>query len=60
MDICGEVWGELRGVALIQVKMKIKSLKMQIARLNVDVYEISSSHESEWTVKLRLSEYSGH
>lgn len=60
MDICGEVWGELRGVALIQVKMKIKSLKMQIARLNVDVYEISSSRESEWTVKLRLSEYSGH
>lgn len=60
MDICGEVCGELRGVALIQVKMKIKSLKMQIARLNVDVYEISSSRESEWTVKLRLSEYSGH
>lgn len=60
MDICGEVWGELRGVALIQVKMKIKSLKMQIARLNVDVYEISSGRESEWTVKLRLSEYSGH
>lgn len=60
MDICGEVWGELRGVALIQVKMEIKSLKMQIARLNVDVYEISSSCESEWTVKLRLSEYSGH
>lgn len=60
MDVCGEVWGGLRGVALARVKMQMKSLKMQIARLNADVYEISSSLESGWTVKLRLSEYPGH